>query len=76
MPRDIYTIFRAPGMLTGKTHQVVPASLGVKNGDNATIQVVSNGDPNGGLYNVLLPLLSSSTHLSTSLTPPSQSAQT
>ncbi|KAL8664780.1 MAG: hypothetical protein Q9202_002783 [Teloschistes flavicans] len=29
----------------------VPESLGVKDGDNATIQVVTNGDPNGGLYN-------------------------
>ena len=31
---------------------VVPDSLGFKEGDNATIQVVTNGDPNGGLYNV------------------------
>lgn len=30
----------------------VPQSLGVKDGDNATIQVVTNGDPSGGLYNV------------------------
>lgn len=30
----------------------VPESLGVKEGDNATIQVVTNGDPTGGLYNV------------------------
>lgn len=30
---------------------VIPASLGVKDGQNATIQVVTNGDPNGGLYN-------------------------
>lgn len=30
----------------------VPESLGVKEGDNATIQVVTNGDPSGGLYNV------------------------
>ncbi|KAI4204936.1 MAG: hypothetical protein LQ350_000788 [Teloschistes chrysophthalmus] len=29
----------------------VPESLGVKDGDNATIQVVTNGDPTGGLYN-------------------------
>ncbi|KAI4244289.1 MAG: hypothetical protein L6R40_003015 [Gallowayella cf. fulva] len=29
----------------------VPQSLGVKDGDNATIQVVTNGDPSGGLYN-------------------------
>ncbi|KAL8721893.1 MAG: hypothetical protein Q9225_001529 [Loekoesia sp. 1 TL-2023] len=29
----------------------VPESLGVKEGDNATIQVVTNGDPTGGLYN-------------------------
>ncbi|MCJ1260435.1 hypothetical protein MMC22_000296 [Lobaria immixta] len=29
----------------------IPASLGVKDGQNATIQVVTNGDPNGGLYN-------------------------
>lgn len=32
----------------------VPESLGVKDGDNATIQVVTNGDPTGGLYNVRL----------------------
>ncbi|KAL8638492.1 MAG: hypothetical protein Q9228_004357 [Teloschistes exilis] len=32
----------------------VPESLGIKEGDNATIQVVTNGDPNGGLYNVRL----------------------
>ncbi|KAL8802960.1 MAG: hypothetical protein Q9223_006427 [Gallowayella weberi] len=29
----------------------VPQGLGVKDGDNATIQVVTNGDPSGGLYN-------------------------
>ncbi|KAL8839641.1 MAG: hypothetical protein Q9170_001647 [Blastenia crenularia] len=29
----------------------IPESLGVKEGDNATIQVVTNGDPTGGLYN-------------------------
>ncbi|KAL8697303.1 MAG: hypothetical protein Q9201_007193 [Fulgogasparrea decipioides] len=29
----------------------VPESLGAKEGDNATIQVVTNGDPTGGLYN-------------------------
>ncbi|KAL9579964.1 MAG: hypothetical protein Q9212_004778 [Teloschistes hypoglaucus] len=29
----------------------VPENLGVKEGDNATIQVVTNGDPTGGLYN-------------------------
>lgn len=28
-----------------------PESLGIKDGHNATIQVVTNGDPNGGLYN-------------------------
>ena len=31
---------------------MVPSSLGIKDGDNGTIQVVTNGDPNGGLYNV------------------------
>ncbi|KAI4194523.1 MAG: hypothetical protein LQ346_003663 [Caloplaca aetnensis] len=29
----------------------IPESLGVQDGDNATIQVVTNGDPTGGLYN-------------------------
>ncbi|KAL9031451.1 MAG: hypothetical protein Q9196_000512 [Gyalolechia fulgens] len=29
----------------------IPESLGVQEGDNATIQVVTNGDPTGGLYN-------------------------
>ena len=31
--------------------QAVPSNLGITNGTNATIQVVTNGDPNGGLYN-------------------------
>ena len=31
--------------------QIVPSNLGITNGTNATIQVVTNGDPNGGLYN-------------------------
>ena len=31
---------------------MVPSSLGIKDGDNGTIQVVTNGDPSGGLYNV------------------------
>ncbi|KAL8938540.1 MAG: hypothetical protein Q9216_003844 [Gyalolechia sp. 2 TL-2023] len=30
---------------------MIPESLGVQEGDNATIQVVTNGDPTGGLYN-------------------------
>ncbi|KAI9852806.1 MAG: hypothetical protein M1838_005027 [Thelocarpon superellum] len=30
---------------------VVPGDLGISDGMNATIQVVTNGDPNGGLYN-------------------------
>ena len=30
----------------------VPAGTHVTEGMNATIQVVTNGDPNGGLYNV------------------------
>ncbi|KAL9613536.1 MAG: hypothetical protein Q9167_001921 [Letrouitia subvulpina] len=30
---------------------VIPASLGVKEGQNGTIQVVTSGDPTGGLYN-------------------------
>ncbi|KAL8716132.1 MAG: hypothetical protein Q9220_000037 [cf. Caloplaca sp. 1 TL-2023] len=29
----------------------LPAGLTVQEGDNATIQVVTNGDPSGGLYN-------------------------
>ncbi|KAK0112896.1 hypothetical protein ONS95_014615 [Cadophora gregata] len=29
----------------------IPSSLGMMNGMNATIQVVTNGDPDGGLYN-------------------------
>ena len=29
----------------------IPSSLGVTEGMNATIQVVTNGDPDGGLYN-------------------------
>ena len=35
----------------------VPNSLGVIDGQNATIQVVTNGDPSGGLYNVRLRFL-------------------
>lgn len=31
---------------------IIPAGLQVKEGDNATLQVVTNGDPTGGLYNV------------------------
>ncbi|KAI9716767.1 MAG: hypothetical protein M1812_005107 [Candelaria pacifica] len=30
---------------------MVPSNLNVKDGMNATIQVITNGDPNGGLYN-------------------------
>ncbi|KAI9697455.1 MAG: hypothetical protein M1836_004733 [Candelina mexicana] len=30
---------------------MVPSSLNVKDGMNATIQVITNGDPTGGLYN-------------------------
>jgi hypothetical protein len=30
----------------------LPSDLGIKDGMNATLQVVANGDPNGGLYNV------------------------
>lgn len=30
----------------------IPAKLGIMNGMNATLQVVTNGDPTGGLYNV------------------------
>jgi nascent polypeptide-associated complex subunit beta len=33
----------------------LPKGLNVTDGTNATIQVVTNGDPNGGLYNVCLP---------------------
>lgn len=33
----------------------LPTGLNVTDGTNATIQVVTNGDPNGGLYNVRLP---------------------
>lgn len=36
---------------------LIPADLGLKEGDNATLQVVTNGDPTGGLYNVSLGLL-------------------
>lgn len=32
----------------------VPASAGAMSGMNATIQVITNGDPDGGLYNVRL----------------------
>lgn len=31
---------------------MVPSSLNIKDGTNATLQVVTNGDPSGGLYNV------------------------
>lgn len=31
--------------------KVVPTDVGITNGTNATIQIVTNGDPNGGLYN-------------------------
>ena len=43
----------APGSfcIAGVTGSI-PASLGIRDGDNATLQVVSNGDPAGGLYNV------------------------
>lgn len=38
----------------------IPESLGAREGENATIQVVTNGDPMGGLYNVgLFPCSSS-----------------
>lgn len=30
----------------------LPSNLGIMDGMNATIQVVTNGDPTGGLYNV------------------------
>lgn len=30
----------------------LPADIGIKDGMNATLQVVTNGDPTGGLYNV------------------------
>jgi hypothetical protein len=30
----------------------LPSDIGIKEGTNATLQVVTNGDPNGGLYNV------------------------
>lgn len=30
----------------------VPSDLNVTDGQNATIQVITNGDPSGGLYNV------------------------
>ena len=51
----------------------IPASLGLKDGMNGTIQIVTNGDPNGGLYNVCLPLsrpLSTSTHVRRSILRP------
>lgn len=38
-----------------KQWQMVPSSLNIKDGTNATIQVVTNGDPSGGLYNVKNP---------------------
>ena len=44
---------------------MVPSSLNIKDGTNATLQVVTNGDPNGGLYNVRHP---PSPYLFTSLT--------
>ena len=31
---------------------VLPSDMEIREGDNATIQVVTNGDPTGGLYNV------------------------
>jgi hypothetical protein len=34
----------------------VPSNLNISAGTKATIQVVSNGDPNGGLYQVSLDL--------------------
>ena len=34
---------------------VIPSSLNIKEGDNATLQVITNGDPSGGLYNVCIP---------------------
>ena len=33
----------------------LPADIGIMDGMNATLQVVTNGDPTGGLYNVGLP---------------------
>lgn len=33
----------------------IPSDLGIMDGMNATLQVVTNGDPNGGLYNVRTP---------------------
>lgn len=32
----------------------LPSDLGITDGTNATLQVVTNGDPNGGLYSVRL----------------------
>jgi len=31
---------------------MIPASLNITSGMNATLQVITNGDPDGGLYNV------------------------
>lgn len=32
----------------------LPTDLGIRNGTNATLQVVTNGDPTGGLYSVMI----------------------
>lgn len=45
----------------------IPAGLGIMDGMNATLQVVTNGDPNGGLYNCADVTFSTET-----VTPPSQ----
>ena len=34
----------------------MPGALGILDGQNATIQVVANGEDDGGLYNVHFPL--------------------
>lgn len=33
----------------------IPGDLGLQDGANGTVQVITNGDPNGGLYAVCLP---------------------
>jgi hypothetical protein len=54
---DFNIILREPFQETGPESfcigdLTIPSSLNITEGTNATIQVLTNGDPNGGLYQV------------------------
>jgi hypothetical protein len=67
---DFNIVLREPFQETGPENFCIgdltlPSSLNVKEGTNATLQIVTNGDPNGGLYAVCI-LLSYAENLYTS----------